>query len=95
MKEISREEAMNMVLSIPHEENKIFSVTFVKRTNGETRHMVCRRNVKKHLKGGELRYSAKSKNLLPVFDVQKREYRMINCETITQVKIEGETYNVI
>ena len=32
--------------------SQFFTVTFVKRTNGETRVMNCRKNVKKYLKGG-------------------------------------------
>jgi hypothetical protein len=35
---------------------RIFSVTFVKRTTGETRTMVARTGVAKHLKGGDAAY---------------------------------------
>ena len=48
--------------------------------------------VKKHLKGGELKYDAKARNLLPVFDMQKKEYRMINISTLTKLKINGQVY---
>ena len=71
--------------------NNIFSAQFVKK-NGEVRDMVCRLNVKKHLKGGELKYDAKARNLLPVFDMQKEGYRMINISTLIQLKINGEVY---
>ena len=71
--------------------NNIFSAKFVKK-NGEVRDMVCRLNVKKHLKGGELKYDAKARNLLPVFDMQKEGYRMINISTLIQLKINGEVY---
>ena len=71
--------------------NNIFSAKFVKK-NGEVRDMVCRLNVKKHLKGGELKYDAKARNLLPVFDMQKEGYRMINISTLIELKINGEVY---
>jgi hypothetical protein len=70
---------------------QIFSAQFVKK-NGEIRDMVCRLGVVKHLKGGELKYDAKARNLLPVFDMQKKAYRMINISTLIQLKISGEVY---
>ena len=71
----------------------IFSAVFIKK-NGERREMVCRLGVKKHLKGGQLAYDAKGRNLLPVFDMQKEGYRMININTLVQLKINGKTYNL-
>ena len=71
--------------------NNIFTATFVKK-NGEVRVMNCRLNVKKHLKGGGLKYDAKARNLLPVFDMQKEAYRMINISTLIELKINGEVY---
>tara|TARA_R100000951_G_scaffold101420_1_gene92949 strand:- start:28436 stop:28693 length:258 start_codon:yes stop_codon:yes gene_type:complete len=68
---------------------QIFSAKFVKK-NGEVRDMVCRLGVKKHLKGGELAFDAKAMNLLPVFDMQKEAYRMINISTLIQLKINGQ-----
>jgi hypothetical protein len=59
----------------------IFSVVFVKK-DGTRREMVCRLGVKKHLKGGELKFDAKSRGLLPVFDMQKQAYRMVNTKTL-------------
>lgn len=63
----------------------IFSVRFVKRTNGEVRHMLCQTGVTKHLKGGDKAYDASSKGLLSVYDVQKGGYRSIPLESIIQV----------
>ena len=70
----------------------IFSVDFVKRTTGEIRHMVCRRGVTKHLKGGELGYNAKEKDLLSVFDMQKNGYRMISLDSLITLKCHGAEY---
>jgi hypothetical protein len=72
---------------------QIFSAKFVKK-DGTVREMVCRLGVKKHLKGGELAYDAKSMGYLPVFDMQKEEYRMININTLIEVKINGMVYKV-
>ena len=71
--------------------NKIFSVEFIK-LNGEPRKMVCRLGVKKHLKGGSLGYDARSLNLLPVFDMEKGQYRMINFDSIINLTVDGITY---
>ena len=74
------------------DDGHIFSVDFIKRTTGETRHMVCRIGVKSHLKGGKKSFSDTEKNLLTVFDVQKNGYRSIPLENIIRVKINGRTY---
>lgn len=71
--------------------NKIFSVEFIK-LNGEPRKMVCRLGVKKHLKGGSLGYDARSLNLLPVFDMEKGQYRMINFDSIINLTVDGIIY---
>lgn len=66
----------------------IFTAVNVKR-NGETRRYVCRLGVRKHLKGGELPYNPAERHLLTVFDMQKKEYRMINLKTLTYLKVRG------
>ena len=68
---------------------RIATVTFKKRTTGEVRVMNCRSGVKKHLKGAGPRYDAASKNLITVFDMQKGQYRSINCDSIISVKAGG------
>lgn len=72
---------------------QIFSVKLVKK-DGTLREMVCRLGVKKHLKGGTLNYDAKSRGLLPVFDMQKQAYRMINTKTLISAKINGVNYDI-
>lgn len=70
----------------------IFSCVFVKRTTGERREMVARRGVKKHLAGGELAFEPRKRSLLPVFDMQKEGYRMVNVETLEEVRHGGVRY---
>jgi hypothetical protein len=68
---------------------RIFSVEFIKRTDGILRRMVCRRGVTSHLKGGEQAYDAAEHRLLTVFDMSKNAYRSIPYEGITKIKIAG------
>jgi len=74
-------------------QGRIFTAYFRKR-DGTMREMKCRRGVKRHLAGGELPYDAKRRNLLPVFDMTKREYRMVNLATLVSFNVSGETFIV-
>lgn len=74
-------------------QGRIFTVKFFKK-NGTLRTMTARRNVKKHLRGGDLPYDPVKKLLLPVFDMSIREYRMVNLRGLQSFSIGGETFNV-
>jgi hypothetical protein len=73
---------------------KFFTITFKKRTNGNIRVMNARLGVRAYLKGGTLPYNAAAKNLLPVFDVNKKKYRAIPLDGISQIKLGNQIYNV-
>ena len=90
MKKISRKDILHLL-----EQNKgnVFSVVFLKK-DGSIRHMTCRFGVKKHLKGGELKFNPLERSLLVVFDMQKESYRMINLETISNINMKGVDYYV-
>ena len=90
MKKISRKDILHLL-----EQNKgnVFSVVFLKK-DGTIRHMTCRFGVKKHLKGGELKFNPLERSLLVVFDMQKESYRMINLETISNINMKGVDYYV-
>lgn len=64
---------------------RIFRVTFVKRTTGELRDMNCRLGVTRYLRGGELPFSPKEKNLIIVYDVKKKGYRSISLDNVHQI----------
>ena len=68
------------------EGGRIFTVRFVKRTNGEERRMTCRLGVKKALRGGTPAYDPRSYNLMTVYDVRARDYRSVNLETVFDIK---------
>ncbi len=74
-------------------QGRIVSVYFQK-ADGTMREMVCRRGVRKHLRGGELPYDPKSRLLLPVFDMTQRQYRMVNLASLVSFKVSGETFIV-
>jgi hypothetical protein len=71
---------------------RIFTVEFVKRTNGELRTMVCRRGVRKGVKGIGHSYDPLSKALLCVFDVQKNDFRMISLDALVALRMNGREW---
>ncbi len=52
-----------------YDDNKIFSVKFIKRTDGQVRLMQCRKGVSKFVKGGGQKVDPKH-NLVVVFDME-------------------------
>jgi len=83
----------------------IFSVTFVKRTDGSIRNMNCRRGVQKGVKGVGLAFDPKDYALLGVYDMWKTQlneageiigkgaFRFINLEQLLTLKLGGVEYN--
>ena len=72
----------------------IFTVNFVKRTNGEIRTINCRKGVRKGVTGQGLAFSPASKGLVSVFDMQKLQFRFIALETILGLSVQGQKYIV-
>jgi len=70
-------------------QNTIFSIEFIKK-DGTVRNMVARLNVKKGVNGKGLSYDPIAKGLLPVWDMQKNAFRMIQLKTVTKLQIKGE-----
>ncbi len=91
MKKITRKAALK---HIQNNHGKFFSVVFTKRTTGETREMLCRQGVKKHLAGGAPAYNFADKGLIPVFDMEKMAYRSVPREGITRLKVNGVWFDV-
>ena len=80
---------------------KIFSVKFRKRTDPNTiRHMTCRFNVSKGIKGGKKLFEPNDRGLITVWDTEapnpkrntKGNYRFVNVEGITEIRVAGESY---
>ena len=70
---------------------KIFTAEFIKK-DGSRRTINCRTGVKKYSNGKGLNFNPIKKNLLPVFDLQKKEYRFINLSTLISVTIKQKKY---
>ncbi len=66
---------------------KIFGVTFIKK-DGTTRNMTARLGVRKDIKGIGLSFSPDERNLIVVFDMRKKAYRMVNLSTIISIRHE-------
>ena len=73
---------------------RIFTVCFVKRTNGEFRRMNCRGCVQKGVLGIGMKYDPNEMNLISVFDMQKQAFRMINSDTVTELSVDGQVFSV-
>jgi len=90
IKKIDRDTAKKYI----YESNgKIFSAVFTKK-NGEKRLMNCRTKVHRYVNGKGLSFKPQDKGLMTVFDLQKGEYRFINLNTLKELKINGEEYQV-
>ena len=88
MKKITKDEARQLVKN--YKGSQFFTVTFVKRSTGETRVMNCRKGVTKDVKGVGHKYNVADKNLICVRDVQKEAFRMIALENIKEIVINSQ-----
>lgn len=66
---------------------RFFSVSFIKK-DGTERKMTARLGVKKDIKGVGLKFNPTERNLIVVFDIHKKAYRMINLSTIFKFKFK-------
>ena len=92
MKKINRRDVLQL-LEENRKPNTIFSVVFLKKSV-EVRRMNCMLGVKKYLKGGKLKFNPKQRGYLVVLDAQKKAYRMINLNTISNITSKGVEYHV-
>ena len=92
MNKISRKDILQLIEE-NRKPNTIFSVVFLKK-NGEIRRMNCKLGVKKHLKGGKLKFNPLERGYVVVLDTKKKAYRMINLETISNITSKGVEYYV-
>ena len=88
---ISKVKAIDLIRG---SKGKVFGVTFIKRTNGEERKMNARLGVKKGVTGEGLKFDPKQYALIPVYEMPKQQFRMVNLEGLTSLNLEGEKYEV-
>lgn len=91
MNRINNEQLVSIIKDLA--ENTIFSVDFTKK-DGSARTMTCRLGVKKGTNGRGLNFDPVDKGLLPVWDMQKSGFRMINLNTLTELRIKGTVYTI-
>lgn len=90
--EITQAEAREVVKG--YKGSQFFTVEFVKRSNGETRVMNCRKGVKKGIRGGGLSFNPVDKGLVGVFDIPKGQHRFVSLDEIKRVSIRGKRFIV-
>ncbi len=71
----------------------IFSATFTKK-NGE--HRLINARLKKYISktGRKAPYKAEDYNLIPIYDMRKKAFRMINFNTIITLSINKTKYKI-
>jgi len=89
---MSKEQARAFIIG--KNDGKIFTVVFIKRTNGKERKMNCRKGVRKGVTGEGLRFDPIKKGLVPVFDMKADGHRMINLDTVKSIKANKQTFLV-
>jgi hypothetical protein len=97
---ITRQTAKQMISELKN--GTIYSVTFIKK-DGSVRLMNSIKGTGRGVKGVGLKFDAEEKNLIPVYDIQlaKKDpanpdkcWRMINVETIIEVSVNKEKFEV-
>lgn len=75
--------------------NRPLSVTFIKRTTGQPRTIVCNGCPDVAADPGNLKFNPEELGLISVFDHQKQAHRFISVEGIQSITIGGETFPVV
>ena len=92
MKTITTDKAKEL---IKETNGKIFSSTFIKKDNS-IRTLTCRLGKRyKSQTGREAPYKASNYNLLPVYDMTKKAFRMLNFNTLLTLTINKNKYKII
>ena len=91
MKRIDRRKAIERLYSTA---GRIFFVEFIKK-DGSLRKMTARLGVHKGVNGRGMRYDPVAYGLLPVFDMDKSAWRMINLNTLQRVSLNHQKLAVL
>ena len=90
---ISTADALRLILD---SDGRLFSVTFVKRSDGSLRSMVARRGVSKGVTGAGMSYDPADHKLVTVYEFTNGEgqFRSIPIDGVTSLTIDGQAYEV-
>ncbi len=79
-------------------QGRFFRIGFVKRSTGKPRGMTARIGVRnwktkegdqKAVTGEGMKYDPKKRDLLPVYDAQKKDYRMVSLDSVFFLQVDG------
>tara|TARA_R110001592_G_scaffold338422_2_gene625460 strand:+ start:596 stop:874 length:279 start_codon:yes stop_codon:yes gene_type:complete len=87
---ISKVQAKDLIKS---SQGKFINVKFTKK-NGEDRSLTGRTGVHKYTTGEGLKYNPDDYGLVTIYDNQKKNYRMVNLNTLRELTIQGTTHEV-
>jgi hypothetical protein len=96
---ISRSDAQRL-MHFSAKKRYIFTIEFIKRTNGERRVMNGMTGVRQYVNGRGLPYDNIAKGLFTVFDVKApgsgaKKYRQVPLDSISRLKINQRVYKVV
>ena len=91
MKRIDRRKAIK---ALYNSAGRIFFVEFVKK-DGSLPKMTARLGVHKGVTGKGMRYDPAAYSLLPVFDMDKAQWRMINLNTLKRLHLDHKKLTVL
>jgi len=80
-------ETLEQILTAEH---TIFNVEYIKKDGTLRKMPSARLHVKKDTNGKGMKYDAIEKGLLPVWDMTKNGWRMVNLKQVTKLKIKKE-----
>jgi hypothetical protein len=78
---------------INNSKGKIMTIVFRKK-DGELRTINTRTGVKQNITGKGLKYDPDTYGYIIVWDMQKKNYRTVNLDTVTTLKAMGKTYAI-
>jgi len=73
---------------------KIFTVCFIKKTDGKYREMNARIGVSVGVNGTGRNFKPGDYDLLGVYDMQKHAHRMVNLRQVVVLRMEDKEYRV-
>jgi len=82
------------ILRQPEYRHQFFGGEFVKK-DGTYRQFNGRQGVKKHLQGGELKYTPSEHGYIIYWDRVRGEYRTLNTNTLTRLRVGKQDYMVV
>jgi hypothetical protein len=74
------------------EKGHLFTISFIKK-DGTPRTMRARLGMQRNLTGKGMSFNPATKGLLPVWSADSQGYRMVNLNTVTELKIGNQTFN--